>query len=246
MRVPAALALILAVTAPALGQTTDFQQVLSGKQWPQTLKLKELDGDWRHVTISAAEGAKGGLGDMMSQLMPLMMMGDKNKGKDDPAAAMLGLSFISALFGGGGGEGPEPVYYTKGQAVTVGGQTFLIAYRYQKPAVNFMQVAADAEKNGKQPDPGQLAEEGKMTPESSLSLCLLNVQRIGALHNIRPFDMNQEIAESAQAGGGLMEMMAKEAAKDNQAKPAPAPAASQPGAKKPAARSKPMPRRDEH
>src|SRR5204863_3517397 len=134
-----------------------------------------------------------------------------NKGKDDPAAAMVGLSFMSALFGGGGGDGQQPVYYTKGQAVTVGGQTFLVAYRYQKPATNIMQLAAEAEKSGKEPDPTQLAGGGKMTPESPLSLCLLNVQRIAALQNIRPFDLNQEIAESAQAGGGLMDLIAKEA-----------------------------------
>jgi hypothetical protein len=101
-----------------------------------------------------------------------------------------------------------------------------------------MQLAAEAEKSGKDPDPAQLAGEGKLTPESSLSLCLLNVQRIAALQNIRPFDLNQEIAESAQAGGGLMDLIAKEAAKETKATPAPAPVVRTPAPKKPAAKPK--------
>src|SRR5262245_36109615 len=95
--------LFLALASPALGQNTDFQQLLSGKEFPLTLKFADLNGDWRRLSIGAVDAPKGGMGDMLSQLMQVGMMSEmgKNKGKDDPAAAMMGMSLLSGLFGGG-------------------------------------------------------------------------------------------------------------------------------------------------
>lgn len=218
MRNLAGVALFLALAAPALGQGTDFQQLLSGKDCPQSLKLKELNGDWRRLSIGTTDAAKGGTGDMLSQLMQVGMMSDKGKGKgkDDAASAMLGMSLLGGLFGGGS-QSAEPIYYTKGQTVTVGSETFLLAYRYQKPAVNLMQLAAQADQSGKEPDRSKMADAGKLAPESPLSLSLINVRAITSLTNIRPFDMDQEIAESAQSGGGLLDMIAQQQAKESEA-----------------------------
>ncbi len=236
----ASAALFLALAAPALGQGMDFQQLLSGKEVPNALKLKDLNGDWRHLTIGTTDAAKGGLGDMMGPLMQAGMMADKGKGKEDPAAAMLGMSFFSALFGGGG-ESQKPVYYTKGQTVTVGGETFLLAYRYQKPAVNFMQLAMESDKTGKDPDAGKMAAAGKLTPDSALTLSLINVKTITTLADIRPFDIDQEIAESASTGGGLMDLIAQQAAQEaQQAKQKPAPVSTTGAVRKPPA-AKPHP-----
>jgi len=238
----AAVGLLLTLAAPVMGQSSDFQQLLSGKEFPLTLSLKELNGDWRRLSIGGADAAKGGMGDMMSQLMQMGMMSEmgKNKGKEDPAGAMLGLSLLGGLFGGGG-ESKEPVYYTKGQTVTVGGETFLIAYRYQKPAMNFMQMAAAAQKNGQGPDPGQMTA-GKLSPESSLAISLINARNIASLNDIRPFNMEQEIAEGAQGGGGLMELFAQQAAKEAaEAKQPPQPVARPAAPRKPGARPKSRP-----
>lgn len=238
----AAVGLLLTLAAPVMGQSSEFQQLLSGKEFPLTLTLKELNGDWRRLSIGGADAAKGGMGDMMSQLMQMGMMSEmgKNKGKEDPAGAMLGMSLLGGLFGGGG-ESKEPVYYTKGQTVTVGGETFLIAYRYQKPAMNFMQMAAAAQKNGQGPDPSQTAA-GKLSPESSLAISLINARNIASLNDIRPFNMEQEIAEGAQGGGGLMELFAQQAAKEAAgAKQPPPPAARPAAARKPVAPSKSRP-----
>jgi hypothetical protein len=242
-RLAGAALVIMALATPALGQGMDFQQLLSGKEVPNALQLKDLNSDWRHLSIGTTDAAKGGLGDMLGPLMQAGMMSDKGKGngKDDAASAMLGMAFMSALFGGGSGDSQKPVYYTQGRTVTVGGETFLVAYRYQKPPVNLMQLAMQADKAGKDPDASKTAADGKLTPESPLTLSLINVKTITTLADIRPFDMAQEMAESANAGGGLMDLIAQQAAQEaQQAKPKPASTTA--GAKpKPAAGSKPQP-----
>lgn len=233
--------LLLTLVTPAFAEGTDFQQLFAGKEIPQTLKLKDLGGEWRRVNIGIAGASKGGLMDMLGPLMQAGMMSDngKTKGKDDPAAAMIGLSLFSSLFGGG--ETKEPVYYTKGQTTTVAGETFLLTYRFEKPSMNLMSLAAESEKNGKDPDFSKMASDGKLTPESDLTLSLINVKSINTLNSIKPFDMAQEIADSAKGGGSLMELMAQEQAKEqaNDAKAPAKPASATGAAKKPAAKGKP-------
>jgi hypothetical protein len=231
----AAVAVFLTLSTSALADGIDFQQLFAGKEVPHTLKLKELDTDWRRVSIGIAGASKGGMNDLLGPLMQAGMMsdGNKGKGKDDAAAAMLGMSFISSLFGGG--DSKEPVVYTKGQTVTVGSETFLVTYRYEKPEMNLVQLAADSEKSGKDPDFSKMASDGKLTPESVLTISLVNAKSITTLNGIRPFDMAQEIADSAKGGGGLMDLIAQEQAKE-QAKPVVKPAAANSPVKKPAAK----------
>ena len=95
---------------------------------PLTLHMEDLNSDWKRMTI-ATVGSGGGLGDLMSQIMPMAMMSSLGgpgggKGKDEA----MGMAMMSSMFGGGGGS--QPVYYTKGQTTPIGGETFLIAYRY--------------------------------------------------------------------------------------------------------------------
>jgi hypothetical protein len=199
-------AAFLLLAAPAFGQGMDFQQLLSGKDIPFSLKLKDLNADWRRVGIRAQDGAQGGMSDMLSQLMQIGMMSEMGKGqkKDDAAAAMLGMSVLGGLFGGGG---KEPVCYTKGQTVTVSGETFLVTYRYQKPEINWLQMAMESQQSGKEPDFARLTAGGRMTSDSVLTINLVNVRAIGSLSGIRVFDTEKEIAESG-AGGGLLDLMA--------------------------------------
>lgn len=185
---------------PAFGQATTLQDAVSGKDAPLTLHLKDLSSDWKRLTI-AIQGAGGGLGDMMSQIMPLAMMGSNGpKGKDE----MTGLAMMSSLFGG---AGSQPVYYTKGQTSAIGGETFLIAYKLEKPQIDFMQLMTESAKNGGEPDMAKLLASSKVTPDSPLVLSLMNVKSISTMSGIRAFDMAQEIAESSKGPGGLLEMM---------------------------------------
>src|SRR5579872_5142548 len=104
--------LCLALAIPAAGQNIDFQQLIAGKDYPFSLKLKDLNGDWRRMSIGSTDGSKGGMSDMLSQLMQMGAMSGMGKDKNDAASAMMGMSLLGGLFGGGGGS-KEPVYYTR-------------------------------------------------------------------------------------------------------------------------------------
>jgi hypothetical protein len=201
MRTIAVFSAAAALGIPAFGQASSVQDVVAGKEAPLQLHLKELGADWKRMTISI-QGAGGGMGDLMSQIMPMAMLGSSGpKGKDD----MMGMALLSSMFGGGASS--QPVYYTKGQTTGIGGETFLVAYKYEKPQMDFMQLVMESEKNGgKEPDFAKLMSAGKLTADSPLSLSLINVRTIASMGGIRAFDMAAEIAESAKGPGGLMEM----------------------------------------
>lgn len=196
----------LAAAIPAMGQGTDFQQILSGKDLPHVLKLKDLSAEWRHVTISSSD-AKSGAGDSMKQLMQLGMMGQagKDKGANDAAGAAAAASLLGGLFGGG--DDKAPVYYTQGKTASVGTETFLVAYRLDVKAPNLMELIAQSQKDGgKEPDFAKLAGASKPTPDTPVTLTLINVKSIGTMSDIRPFDLTKELADAGK-GGGLMDLM---------------------------------------
>lgn len=205
----AVIAIVAAVLAvPALGQTTDFQQVFANKEVPASLKLNQLDGTWQHVVIRSSESQKGGLGDMLGQLMQLGAMSEfgKDKGGAKPSDQMAGMAVMSMLGGLFGGS-DEPVYYTQGKTVTVAGETFLIAYTIEKKTPDIMSLMGASEKSGKEPDMAALASMGKVTGDSALTLNLMNVRSIGTMAGIRAFKLETEIAEASK-GNGLLDMLA--------------------------------------
>lgn len=90
----------------------------------------------------------------------------------------------AAMFGGGGG-----VYYTKGETVSVASETYLIAYTRRTKPVNYPMVMRQG--------PGAMPAE-ELTAESPLGLSLLNLRAIGSLQDIRPFNLEEEIAAHAE------------------------------------------------
>src|SRR5438477_242599 len=67
-----------------------FKQLISGSAFPITLKMKQLDGEWRRITLSGASDSNQG------GLSPWMLM----------------------AFGMAGGlPSSTPTYYTRGQMV---------------------------------------------------------------------------------------------------------------------------------
>jgi hypothetical protein len=204
MRRLAVLGLLVTLALPAQGQNNtqslEFKDILYGNTVPLSLKLKDLNGDWRRVGIAAP----GGSGNIMGSLM---------KG------------IFGAMLGGGGGGGTETsltTYYTKGQTVNIGGETFIVAYRAKLKQPDFAALIAesqqkDKEGKDKEPDLEKLKPE-KLNPDSTLTLSLLTLKSTGSLHDIRPFDMKQEIEESGKEDGGLGELMALGAAADKDKK----------------------------
>lgn len=208
---------LLCCSAAAFAQKTDFSSVIANKDIPFTLKLKDLSGDWRRMKIVGTMMTGSGmesLTSMMGSLGPLMQMGmmsemgkgAKGAAKDKGMDAMMPMmaSMMGGMFGG------EPIYYTKGQTVEMGSETFIITYRHKKPDMNLGQMMLGAAKpgggGGEAPDPAKMVEEGKLNPESDITLNLLNTKAIGTINDLRPFDMQKEIDE-AKAGMAFAEMI---------------------------------------
>lgn len=79
-------------------------------------------------------------------------------------------------------------YFTRGDTIKIGEETFLIAYRYRGAEFTVMGIAS-----------GAGAETlGELTPETEVWLCLLNLRELPALNEVRPFDLQQEMAEYKQ------------------------------------------------
>lgn len=110
------------------------------------------------------------------------------------------MGFFAMMFGGGGPAAPN-AYYTRGQTVSLApGEVFLVAYRAPSP----------------QPDMAAMMRQGPgatppapepLTPETQLSLALLNMRTITSLGDIRPFELQREIEESQRAAEQFGELL---------------------------------------
>lgn len=213
-----------------MAQKTDFSGLLANKDVPFSLKLKDLNSDWRRMKytglVMAGSGMEG-FASMLGNLGPLMQMGMMSelgkpggKGNGGGAGGMDAMmpavmSMLGGMFGGGG----DPVYYTKGQTVEMGTETFIVAYRHKKPETNFMQMMMEAGKpgGGKEPDMAKMMDAGKLSADSDLSVTLINSKSVGMMHDLRQFDMQKEI-EEAKSANALADLMMAD--KGNGGKPA--------------------------
>lgn len=171
---PVALVLVGALTGPGAAQaaspTVDASDLFTGKGPAATLRLKTLDQNWRRVNIQGPAELKGG------------------------GLGQLAGGIFGAMFGAGTppSSGSTPPQYTQGATTTLGGETFLVVYR---PNLKGVDLAAlmQAGPGGKPPVPERLTEE------TALVLTLVNVRSITSLSDFRPFNLKQELAESAKA-----------------------------------------------
>jgi hypothetical protein len=97
------------------------------------------------------------------------------------------MSFYASLAGGAAGGGGS---YTQGETLKLGGETFLITYQVEAKPVNYRDLMRSSEP----PKPE------KLTPETKLTLALLNMRMTASLSGIKPFDLEQEIKRSENAG----------------------------------------------
>ena len=75
--------------------------------------------------------------------------------------------------------------YTRGQLTTIGGETYLVAYRPQAASLDIGKMMRGTGAMPGIPDP--------ITPDTKLSLALLRLAMAGNLTNIQPFNLDQEI-----------------------------------------------------
>ena len=109
-----------------------------------------------------------------------------------------------AMLTGSGSFSPG-VYYTKGQTVLIGNETYLVAYRAQPKQVVDAQVMALAMRGNSPP------ETEKATAQTPLCLALLNLRTTGSFNDIRAFNLDAELTGSEAAPGTEDERRAKEA-----------------------------------
>lgn len=161
----------LLALAPGVGhaQENALSQLLSGTAAPTTMKLKQLGPEWRRVTLGGPVDTKGG---SLGQM----------------AGGLLGM-----MFGGGspGSSAPAP-YYTQGKTASINGEMFLITYRAQRKSLDMATLM-------KAQNPADLPAPERLTGESTITLELVNVHSIQTIGDIRSFNLQQELADSAKA-----------------------------------------------
>jgi hypothetical protein len=99
----------------------------------------------------------------------------------------------AAILGPAGGLVQPAAHFTQGQTVTVEGKPYLVTYVWnpKKPDLTALMRGGST---------ADLPEPERLTADSVLTLCLLNVAGIRGIEDIRPFDLQAEIAGS-EAGG---------------------------------------------
>lgn len=197
------------LSLPLLAQEANLLKLIAEKQIPMNLPLKNLNSDWLSLQIRLQGGDAKSSDDMMSKLMQLGAMSGGSSGSN-PGEEALGMMFLSSIFGGGGSGSAPTTYYTQGQTVQLGGETFLIVYSLPAQSMDFSKLMTEAmasEDSGEEPDMSAMLGSGKLTPESEVSLSLLNMKAIASFQNLRAFDMQRELEESFKSNSWLETLM---------------------------------------
>ena len=162
----AIVAVLLTLIPPVSCRGADFKDLLSGKTCPLTVKLGDLDKDWRRISIRSGGSVSGNISVSVS--------GNQ--------ASSSSQNNIAELIG-------KRNYLTRGRILSANGQVYLVAYHLPGGGLD-LQALIQA-MGTKSP-----LEAAILNPESILPLSLLDVKSMGSLDDIRPYDMKREIAES--------------------------------------------------
>lgn len=173
--------------APSLGNVGDIGNVTSGKALPLTLKLSELGDNWRQLNISPQlEGLEGN-----AKAIHDLNNFNNTSQQPDPDEQM---QTLVNLLGSGAG-----MYFTQGQTVTTGDNTFLVAYhaRFNPPELKAL-FASTEKKNPVTTTQNRVTTATKPLEQylrtRTLDLALLNLRQVGTMSNIQPFNMETQIA----------------------------------------------------
>lgn len=142
----------------------DFSQLARPNLAPARLQLKNLDKGWRRMTVD---------------------------GGDDSLSSIYG-GFRGTLFQDALTDAGIGVYFTKGQSVVLGSETFLVAYRAETKmtAQDLQDMFQSLNGHG---DDGPMQGPRKFPADTTLLLSLLNLRTVGSLKDVRPFYAAREI-----------------------------------------------------
>lgn len=184
----------------------------------------QAQGDFRAALSNPAAPATLSLSALDSSWQRLRIKGPETGGGNPMVGMMSGLL---GMFGVNSGAlsllDRSNLYYTQGKTLQIGSETFLIGYQPRTAPFDAAVLQAD----------GPPAPE-VLTPQSQLQIVLINVRSIALVSDVRAFNLQVELKESAQSAEAMKKMMES---KDGPAaiEPAPAPAP----APKPAPKARP-------
>jgi hypothetical protein len=155
--------LVALLAAPAFSDVgeSSLADVIAGTSIPHTIKLKELTPDWRRVTVA---------GEMMLGMGGIMQSS---------------MQMLGSMFGGSGGA--SDAIYTRGATIKIAGQEYMIGYRLPSPGIDIGAIMARGAQG--RAAPPNLPKRAPVTPESELSLVLVNLRAIASFSDLHPFDM---------------------------------------------------------
>jgi len=169
---------LLTMVPPILGQQErDFTELLSGKNLPLSLTLKELSADWRRVTVQGSGAVSGNVSVNVN-------------GNSLAATSQNNLT---------GSLASSRSYLTKGETVTIKARVYLVAYHLASAGLDIGRLLQTVAMKA-QPSSAAL------TLDSALPLSLLDLTSAGSLEDVRPFDAKEVIAESQNAVRALSEL----------------------------------------
>jgi hypothetical protein len=190
------------LTLPAFTQESGLQPLANSTMTPPIIKLKDMGQGWMRVKIKMQGDSAASKSEPTNPLSALFGLSGGGGMSSEDSGSLAALAFLPAIMSAlgmitGDDAAPTPNYYSKGQTITLGSETFMVVYRQQQPEFDLMKLFMESEKTGQEPDFKQLAEQSKLTEDSEMSLSLINVRAIASLKDIRPFELEREIAESA-------------------------------------------------
>lgn len=143
----------------------DFQDLISGQKAPLTKQLKDLNESWRQIAISGQYE----MADLMKSWTSIFGINSYNN-----------------------------IYYTQGKTVIVNDESYVVAYRLpisdQMTMQSFMENIMSLMGGLTGSDCDEIGTVDKITPQTNLQLSLLNLKTIGSLNDIRPFNLESELA----------------------------------------------------
>lgn len=160
----------------------DLETLMSGKKHPLSVRLGNLDQQWRRFTIHSSGNASGNIS------VSVTGSGGNSGSSQNNIADITG----------------SRSYLTKGETVSASGQTYLIAYCLPDSG---LQLSGLIQALATQTPPAPTI----LSNETMLSLSLLELKSLGSLDDIRAFDLKREIAESEKAAQAIAAALKKAA-----------------------------------
>lgn len=146
----------------------DLQDIFGDRDFPLNLKLKDLDGAWTRVTLTL---------------------------RFNPEALIPEVFKVLAL-GTPGYSGDRNLYYSQGKTIEVGNEIYLVAYRLPEQ-FDILDYQLFNQSPGDNPCIADFVVQ-PLTPQTAVSLTLINLEAIQTFSEIAPLNVEEEIAASVR------------------------------------------------